>query len=223
MASAERAAGSMGPNARLTRDDWIEAAMSTLQKKSIDGVRIEVLARELGITKGSFYSYFRSRAELLTAVIETWERRATLAIIRRLEEGDRSAAEKLRTVFDLATTRMPDVPGGQLELAIRAWSRREPAVRKAVEAVDQARQAYMAALFRQMGRSPFEAQALSRLCYRYIAGRNILRQPSQEAEDPALEAAVQRIVLGEAADVAPPAAIAESPPPRRRTPGRAKA
>ncbi|MEN0108008.1 MAG: helix-turn-helix domain-containing protein [Pseudomonas sp.] len=58
----------MSTRASLTRDDWIHAAQQVLVKSGIDAVRVDLLAKEMGITRGSFYYHFKSRAELLEAM-----------------------------------------------------------------------------------------------------------------------------------------------------------
>lgn len=184
-----------GPNTRLTREDWIAAAMDALIKKSIDGVHVEVLAEQLGITKGSFYSHFSSRKELLDAVLASWESTTTANVIARLDSGVQDAALRLRALYRLSHLKTPDTPGGPLELAIRAWSRRDQAVRKVLQAVDKARINYIATLFEQIGYEPFEARARAVLYYGYVAGRNILVQ-SGEAESSLVYTAVEELVLG---------------------------
>jgi AcrR family transcriptional regulator len=184
-----------GPNTRLTREDWIAAAMDALIKKSIDGVHVEVLAEQLGITKGSFYSHFSSRQQLLDAVLASWESTTTANVIARLDSGVKDAALRLRALYRLSHLKTPDTPGGPLELAIRAWSRRDQAVRKVLQAVDKARVHYIATLFEQIGYEPFEARARAVLYYGYVAGRNILVQ-SGEAESPLVYTAVEELVLG---------------------------
>ena len=213
-----------GPNARLTREDWVRAAMRSLQDKSIDGVRVEVLAKELGITKGSFYSYFQNREELLRAVITSWERKATLAVIERLEEGGHTAEERLRTLYRVSTARMPGVPGGPLELAIRAWSRRDESVREAVRTVDEARRRYIAMQFQQMGCTELEARAHALLYYTYLAGRNIFRQHGEKDDDDAYDL-VEELILraGSATPLAAlkPMAGSTQKPARTRRPASA--
>ena len=51
----------------------MRAARLALLHRGADGVRVEVLARELGVTKGSFYWHFRDRADLLEALLVEWE------------------------------------------------------------------------------------------------------------------------------------------------------
>jgi AcrR family transcriptional regulator len=212
-ADTEKPVRARGPNTRLTREDWIAAAMDALVKKSIDGVRVEVLATDLGITKGSFYSYFSSRQELLDAVVETWEKSATTSVIERLEGGGKGAEDRLRTLYRLSTVMVPDTPGGPLELAIRAWSRRDQAVREVVQAVDAQRTRYIAKLFEQIGFAPFDAKVRAAMYYGYVAGRNIFLQSGEQAEQMNVYRAVEELVLGVKAIT--PAEVPAAPPRRK--------
>ena len=59
--------------APLQRGDWIRAAFARLAQDGIDAVRVEVLARDLHASKGSFYWHFRDRDELAGAMLEQWD------------------------------------------------------------------------------------------------------------------------------------------------------
>lgn len=72
---------------RLTREDWIEAALQMGGRVGFENLAVEPLAVELGTTKGSFYWHFADRAALLDAVLEHWEQRATRQIIEQIEAG----------------------------------------------------------------------------------------------------------------------------------------
>ncbi|MFX6226184.1 helix-turn-helix domain-containing protein, partial [Acinetobacter baumannii] len=48
---------------------WTEAGFAELARSGIEGVRVEVLAKNLGVTKGGFYRRFRDRAALLEAML----------------------------------------------------------------------------------------------------------------------------------------------------------
>src|SRR2546421_7674785 len=80
----------------LDEEAWIEAALDLLVSGTADSVGIEPLAKQLGVTKGSFYWHFRDRAALLSGMLRQWQQRATTGIIARLENTVASPAEKLR-------------------------------------------------------------------------------------------------------------------------------
>ena len=56
---------------------WMVAGLEALRKGGVAGVRVERLAADLGITKGSFYWHFRDRGGLLEALLEFWSREMT--------------------------------------------------------------------------------------------------------------------------------------------------
>ena len=61
-----------------TKEDWLRAARLALLRRGPHGVRVEALARSLGVTKGSFYWHFKDRRELLEALLREWEDEAQL-------------------------------------------------------------------------------------------------------------------------------------------------
>ena len=65
---------------RLSREDWIEAALQALADGGPREVAVERLAARLGATKGSFYWHFADREELISEALATWEREATDAL-----------------------------------------------------------------------------------------------------------------------------------------------
>src|SRR5262245_4344760 len=56
-----------------SRNDWLREARLALLKSGPDGVRVEPLARALGVTKGSFYWHFKDRGELMETLLREWE------------------------------------------------------------------------------------------------------------------------------------------------------
>src|SRR5699024_5281349 len=69
--STDRSTGDKLP---LTPADWEQAALALIAEKGMAALRVEPLARRLGITKGSFYWHFPGRDELLVRAVERWER-----------------------------------------------------------------------------------------------------------------------------------------------------
>src|ERR1041385_3058034 len=63
---------------RLDKNQWLRATRLALLTGGPDAVRVEPLARELGVTKGSFYWHFGDRADLLEALLVEWEEETAL-------------------------------------------------------------------------------------------------------------------------------------------------
>jgi AcrR family transcriptional regulator len=53
-------------------DAWIEAGFAEIARSGVEGVRVEVLAKNLGVTKGGFYRRFKDRAALLEGMLQSW-------------------------------------------------------------------------------------------------------------------------------------------------------
>jgi AcrR family transcriptional regulator len=71
------------------REDWVNTSRKALIKEGIDQVKVERLAKQLNVTRGSFYWHFRSRAELLTALLDHWEATNTGPLLRAVEAAIR--------------------------------------------------------------------------------------------------------------------------------------
>jgi AcrR family transcriptional regulator len=84
---------------KLTRQDWITAALGEMSRRGVDGVSVEPLAKAVGATKGSFYWHFRDREELVTEALARWEHEGTDAVIAALSPlGD--ARTRLRQLLE---------------------------------------------------------------------------------------------------------------------------
>jgi len=130
--------------ARTPRSRWIQEGMRALARGGPDAVRIEPLAKALGVSKGGFYWYFEDRSALLEEMLDTWERVSIDEVIERIESGGGEARERLRHLFGLAASHDEIL---RLDLAVRDWSRRDTAVAERVRRVDNRRMRYMRSLF----------------------------------------------------------------------------
>ena len=75
----------MPAQTRTPRSSWIDAGLRALAVGGADAVRIEVLAQELGVTRGGFYWYFEGRQAFLEEMLDTWERRSIDETLQRVE------------------------------------------------------------------------------------------------------------------------------------------
>ena len=151
---------------RLAKQDWINAGLTVLATQGIDAVRVERLAADLSVTKGSFYWHFKDRGALLAALLGAWQATATNAIIAHVEERGGDARSKLTTLFTVVAS-----ADGRLDRAIRHWAALDEAPRLALSAVDRRRLHYLQALFAKLGFSALEATARSRLVYHALIGQ----------------------------------------------------
>jgi AcrR family transcriptional regulator len=155
--------------ARVPREEWVAEGLRLLAKGGPDAVRIEPLARSLGITKGSFYWSFQDRGALLEAILDRWERASVDEVIDRIEAQGGEPATKLRHLFALARGQ-EGLDLGRADLAIRDWARRDEAVAARLRRVDDRRMDYMRSLFAATGAGELETEARCLLVFSLFVG-----------------------------------------------------
>jgi AcrR family transcriptional regulator len=167
---------------RLSPQAWIDAATAVLVDQGIDHVRVDVLARELRVSRGSFYWHFRDREALLRAVLQHWADQTTAQLTQRLKTASGDAQERLAQVASLPLRGRSAARAARIELAIRAWARRDAMAREALDAADAQRIAYHAQIFKGLGFAASQAQHRAFLMYSYEVAESLLhRQGSARA------------------------------------------
>ena len=189
-AATETAAG----RTSLTPETWVEAATTVLIDQGIDHVRVDVLAGQLGVTRGSFYWHFRDREDLLRRVLQTWSERATEQLTRRLESASSDPHEQLRDVISLPFRGRAAARAARIELALRAWARRDDMARQAVDAADAARIGYHAQVFAALGFAAEEAGMRAFLLYSYEVAESLLHRQGTAAQRQQRAAFVERLM-----------------------------
>lgn len=146
-------AGRRSKEATLERGDWVRAGLELLGAKGLDSVRVEMLAKRLRISKGSFYWHFKDREDLLDAMLDSWEKQQS---DWETEQGGlaQNAAEKWARLLEVVSR--PEY--GQLDLAIFSWAREDEKVRRRVSEVEKRRVAYLTRIFREVGFNSRQAE-----------------------------------------------------------------
>lgn len=125
--------------------DWLNAASARLSEQGIEAVRVEALARDLGVSKGSFYWHFRDRGDLLERMLSRWEE-GELGWLD-VDHDDASAAARWARV--VARTANPEHI--RMEVAVRAWARRDERVARRVAALERKKAGLIAGVLRDVG------------------------------------------------------------------------
>lgn len=168
--------------ARTPRSSWIDEGLRALIRGGPEAVRIEPLARALGVSKGGFYWHFDDRQALLDEMLEAWEQALIDDVAEAIEakDGDGDERSRLRRLFALATSSSGELakPVGELmkiELAIRDWARRDEAIAKRLRRVDNTRMSYMRPLFAAICEDEDEVEARCLLALALFAGGPLVR------------------------------------------------
>lgn len=152
------------------RHRWIEQGLQALAAGGPDAIRVEVLAKTLGVTKGGFYGHFADRNALLTEMLDAWERASTDEVLVRVESEGGDAKAKLRRAGALtfSDALLP------IDLAIRDWARRDPAVAGRLRRVDNRRMDYLRSQFARFVTDPGEIEARSTLAFTLAIGSHFM-------------------------------------------------
>lgn len=153
------------------RARWVEEGLHALTVGGPEAVRIETLAKKLGVTKGGFYWHFAGRPALLEEMLDTWERTMVDDVITQVEAVGGDGRTRLRDLFLIGQDAAPFLP---LELAIRDWARRDRAVLARLTRVDNRRIDYLRSLFADFIDDPAEVEARSFLVFCVWIGQPLL-------------------------------------------------
>ena len=163
----------------LTPIDWIMAGFRALVAGGEQAIKVESIAKNLKVSKGSFYWHFKDVSSLKKEMLRHWEKIATHDIISNLS-GDTLAThdneqlspkEQLRLLVDIATSDVSEPYGGTLvEPSIRSWARYNKDVAEILAKVDNTRMDFVTGLFESAGIPPNQCSLFSRMFYGTLIG-----------------------------------------------------
>jgi AcrR family transcriptional regulator len=180
-----RASGAASP-IRPRHDDWAAAALDAIARGGLAAVAVEPLARELGVTKGSFYWHFDSRDDLVAAAIARWER-LHVAAVPTASDGDLEA-QLAAIVADAVAFATKRSVHAQL-----IHETGDPRVAAALARVTTDRLKRLTALYRDAGLTATTARARAATSYAAVLGLSLLND--QAALEGSTPAALERALL----------------------------
>jgi AcrR family transcriptional regulator len=187
----------------LSAEAWAEAALDAIARGGVSAVAVEPLAKELGVTKGSFYWHFSNREALLDAALELWERRETEAVLDKVRR-EKDPRLRIEVLFREVTGNRRTSP---LYLALSAASN-DPRIGSAVRRVAERRLDFLAECFTALGLGEEEARRRAIMAYSLYLGMLQLQRDARHALPRAGE--VQRFVEEAVALLAPRASTSSS-------------
>ena len=162
---------------KATREDWLSAAKEVLISHGAADVKVLSLSQKLGVSRSSFYWYFKDRKDLLQALLADWEARNTRSIVAKCEQPSANMTEAVCNFFRCFIDEGLFDQG--LDFAVREWSRRDKAVRKLIDVADKARIEAVTDMFKRFGYEAKDADARARILYFMQLGYHALevREP----------------------------------------------
>jgi AcrR family transcriptional regulator len=144
-------------------DGWLEAAYEALLEGGVDAVKILPLAKQLNLSRTSFYWFFKDREELLAALVARWRDKNTGNLVRQADAYSETIAEAVLNVFDCwLDTALFDA---RFEFAMRGWSLQSDEILKEVQAADQTRLDALCRMYQRHGYDAASADVHARTLY----------------------------------------------------------
>ncbi|RJS95306.1 TetR/AcrR family transcriptional regulator [Salinisphaera sp. Q1T1-3] len=178
----------------LSAQDWAEAALEAIGQRGVEGVAIEPLARQLGVTKGSFYWHFTNREALLTAALQRWEARETDEVLARVAQETDPRARIQRLITEVNTSKRASRVYNALSSATKPTI-----VREYVERVSRRRLDFIADCYAGLGLSADRARQWALQTYSVFLGSLQIRRDLPDewpaADDPAFAEYVRFLMV----------------------------
>jgi AcrR family transcriptional regulator len=166
---------------RLSPEDWLAAALEVLYAEGVGKVSIVRIARDLGVTSGSFYWHFEDRNDLLRSLLDFWVGSQTEAIFEKVDQFEGTPSERLYKLMEILTLGEQ----ARYEVAIRAWAGFDDMAAEVVRGTDKRRIEWLSSIFRELGFRGIEAEMRARLfVYYQLAEPSVLwREPKNKRRE----------------------------------------
>ena len=148
---------------RGSAEGWLDAAYENLVDSGVHAVRVMPLAGRLGLSRTSFYWFYKDRQALLSALIRGWRDKNTGNLIAQSERYAESICEAILNVFDCWLN--TDLFDSRLEFAVRSWAQQSAAVAREIKAADAARLEALQRMFIRFGYAAKPADVRARTIY----------------------------------------------------------
>ncbi|KUJ78702.1 TetR/AcrR family transcriptional regulator [Ruegeria profundi] len=166
-------------NIKVTREDWLNVAMDVLISDGVDQIKVLNLAERMAVSRSSFYWYFKSRQELLDALLARWQATNTAALVAQAESPADTITGAVCNVHRCVVN--TDLFDTALDFAVRDWARKSGKVRRALDQSDARRLQALHAMFTRYGYSEVEAETRARVLYYMQIGYDLaqLNEPME--------------------------------------------
>lgn len=159
---------------------WIRGALNAIIRDGADTLRVEKLARDTGVSKGSFYWFFDGLDDLQSRTLEYWKISLNDVVFDQVRDSEGTLEERLCLLVDIVFRGKL----GRYDAAIRAWGLRDSNVRSFAEKIDHERLVLLEELFAGNEPPSEESRQRAHLFYRAFIAESYLREyPGKERDD----------------------------------------
>lgn len=178
-----------------SRRQWVLAGAQALAENGVEAVKVERLAKQIGVSKAPFYWRFKDRQALLDAILDYWREDQTKSLIDRVAPLGTPRARLDALIALSLDTEIDGIDVAGIEGAIRAWAAQDESVAGFVAEVDALRIAYLVEQLSALGAREAEARALAGGIYLALIGLYTVRRYTPSTAGDAAFAAIVGAVL----------------------------
>ena len=120
---------------RVSAQDWLEAGLEALAAEGPESLRIDRLAKKLGVARSGYYWHFASRQPFVDALLEYWSHEFTEVIVGNHELLALAPRERLARTAEIVDR----YDLGRYDLPLRTWALGEPTAARVVKRVTRRR------------------------------------------------------------------------------------
>lgn len=157
-------------NIKATRQDWLNVALDVLVSDGEEAVKVLGLAERMGVSRSSFYWYFKSRQDLLDQLLQHWQDTNPAAMVAQLQQPADTVAWAICNFFKCVVN--PSLFSNELDFAVRDWARRSGKVRRVLDQADQLVLSELTTMFERFDYPAREAATRARVLYYMQLGYN---------------------------------------------------
>lgn len=148
---------------RGSREGWLDAGYKALIENGIDAVKILPLAKQLNLSRTSFYWFFEDRESLLAALLDGWEARTTTPLVASTTQYAETQTEAMFNV--IGTFIDAKAFDSKLEFAVRSWALQDDKVAERVRQADVVRLQALSEMLTRWGHDAVQADVRARTVY----------------------------------------------------------
>ena len=132
---------------RVSKAQWLDMALEVLETDGVAGVRIEILAKRLEISKSGFYWHFKNRDHLLKDALDYWSHELTEVAT----ENPQLLLLKPKSRLIKTAEMILEHDLTRYEIPIRQWALQDAVAARAVRKVNRLRLDFIGGAFSELG------------------------------------------------------------------------
>lgn len=166
------------PATRHTARDWVTVGFDVLSEHGISGIKIQVMAERLGVTKGSFYWHFKDLDDFLDALTQRWADEMGTQYLATAGGPDEHPSTRMQKRLRVFLSR----PVRTLDREMRHWARKDARAREALERTDRQIFAQIRRDLSELGFGEAEAEWRASVLFYASLGYTTVDHPLTEAD-----------------------------------------